>query len=67
MQSKEQLIKLMGYYCDKGDFTNGKKIAQKLIQADSVRLKELSIVDIDSSNYRAVMSELNEIEYLVGK
>jgi len=60
-QSTEQLIKLMCYYADKGDYKNGKKIALKLIQADSVRLKELATIDIDASNYRAVMDEINEI------
>jgi hypothetical protein len=66
MQSKSQLIELMGYYCDKGDYKNGRKIAQKLIQADSDRLKQLATIDIDNSNYRAVMDEINEIEYLTG-
>lgn len=60
-QSKQQLIELMGYYCDKGDYNNGRKIANKLLQADSDRLKQLSTIDIDHINYRAVMHEINEI------
>ncbi len=60
-QSAEQLIKLMGYYTDKGDLAQARKINRKIMAIDDARLKELSTIDIDSSNYRAVMDEINEI------
>ena len=63
-QQTEQLIKLMGYHCDKGDFVNARKIANKLIQADSARLRQLATIDIGDANYLAVMNELRQIEFL---
>ncbi len=64
MQSKEQLIKLMGYYADKGDLAQARKINIKIMAIDDARLKELSTIDIDNINYSDIMTELNEMQFL---
>ena len=60
-QSAKQLIELMAYYTDKGDLTQARKIMRKLWSIDSARLKELATIDIDATNYRAVMGEIDQI------
>jgi len=61
MQNKKQLIELMNHYADKRDLKNGRKIAQKLLRLTCERLQELSHIDIDASNYRDVMDEIDRI------
>jgi len=63
-QQTEQLVKSALLFASLGKLDQARKIAQKLIASDNARLIELGKIDINSDNYRAVMTELREIEYL---
>ncbi|RLC69230.1 MAG: hypothetical protein DRH97_00020 [Chloroflexi bacterium] len=51
-------------FTELGKLDQARKIARKLIANDKARLNALSKVEINSDNYRAVMDELNKIEFL---
>ena len=62
-QQQIQLTEMMLRFSDRGDIKNARKIAQKIIANDKKRLLEISKLEINSNNYKSIMSELGEIDY----
>jgi len=65
MQSDSQLIYTAQLFIKLGKVPQARKIARKLIEGHKDRLSTLCKVSITKDNYSDVMSELNEIQYLV--
>lgn len=66
VQQTEQLIDIALLFHKTGNIDQSRKIAIRLIEGHRERLRQLSTIDIDQTNYSAVMAELRQIEALTG-
>lgn len=62
-----QIIEMMRLYQLKNDLKNVRKLANKLIGIDKVRIKEIKKIELTEKNYQRVMSELNEFEQIYSR
>lgn len=64
-QPTEQLTNTALLFMKLGKVEQARKIAVKLLKHDRERLAQLSHIDINDSNFNAVMAELNDFEQLI--